>query len=208
MNDNKRKLIGTIIGVIFFIILIAGATFALLTYTADVNNGIYNIGTTHFLVDYIGASDITDLTIFDSSIMTDRYAGMNNLKRYVTASKVDIDGTLYIKLHVNDDNDSNLLVANAGTIRYAVYVSGDCNNLDILSDCASSYGLINSLDSNHDAIIFTGPLQSSPTNYTIILWLDNAMITNGLMGLNFTGYIYAFAIQSEVPVPSSSSDDR
>ena len=42
---DRKKLIGTIIGVIFFVALIAGATFAWLTFNANVTNGNYNVST-------------------------------------------------------------------------------------------------------------------------------------------------------------------
>lgn len=42
---DKKKLIGTIIGVTMFAALIAGATFAWLTFSATITNGSYNTGT-------------------------------------------------------------------------------------------------------------------------------------------------------------------
>ena len=42
---NQKKLIGTIIGVLFFAVLIAGATFAWFTFSVNVSNGNYNAAT-------------------------------------------------------------------------------------------------------------------------------------------------------------------
>ena len=58
---DKRKLIGTIIGVIMFALLIAGATYAFLTFTATVTDATYNGTTMHFLVDYTKGSKITTM---------------------------------------------------------------------------------------------------------------------------------------------------
>ena len=55
---NKQKLIGTIIGVIFFVALIAGATFAWLTFNATVTNGAYNGTTQNFVINYTKGKDI------------------------------------------------------------------------------------------------------------------------------------------------------
>ena len=49
-----KKLIGTIIGVILFVALIAGATFAWLTFgTTLVSTNVNSANTMNFLVDYI-----------------------------------------------------------------------------------------------------------------------------------------------------------
>ena len=45
---NKKKLYGTLIAVIFFAVIIIGATFAWLTYTFNATNGVYNTATVCF----------------------------------------------------------------------------------------------------------------------------------------------------------------
>lgn len=58
---DKKKLIGTIIGVAMFAALIAGATFAFLSFTASVTNSTYNGTSMNFLVDYTKGTAITGL---------------------------------------------------------------------------------------------------------------------------------------------------
>ena len=58
---DKKKLIGTIIGVAMFAALIAGATFAFLSFTATVTNSTYNGTSMNFLVDYTKGTAITGL---------------------------------------------------------------------------------------------------------------------------------------------------
>ena len=54
---DKKKLIGTIIGVTMFAALIAGATFAWLTFNATITEGTYNAASMNFLVDYTVETD-------------------------------------------------------------------------------------------------------------------------------------------------------
>lgn len=66
---NTKKLIGTILGVILFAALIAGATFAWLSGDVTVvNSQTLNTLVTNFVVDYTTGSTVTDLPIIDSTI--------------------------------------------------------------------------------------------------------------------------------------------
>ena len=60
---NQKKLIGTIIGVLLFAVLIAGATFAWFTFSVNVSNGNYNAATGKFSIDYVGGGEITSAPI-------------------------------------------------------------------------------------------------------------------------------------------------
>ena len=64
---NTKKLIGTILGVILFAALIAGATFAWLSGDITVNNTqTLNTQVTQFLIDYTTGSAVTNLPVIDS----------------------------------------------------------------------------------------------------------------------------------------------
>ena len=66
---NTKKLIGTILGVILFAALIAGATFAWLSGDVSVvNTNTLNTAITNFVVDYTTGSMVSDLPIVDSTI--------------------------------------------------------------------------------------------------------------------------------------------
>ena len=47
---ERKKLIGTIIGVTMFALLIVGATYAWLSATINVNNGTYQLSTRNFII--------------------------------------------------------------------------------------------------------------------------------------------------------------
>lgn len=65
---NTKKLIGTILGVILFAALIAGATFAWLSGDVTINNTqILDAQITNFVIDYKTGSHITKLPIVDST---------------------------------------------------------------------------------------------------------------------------------------------
>lgn len=64
---DKRKLIGTIIGVTMFAALIAGATFAFLSFTATVTDSTYNGTAMNFIVDYQEGTYIEDIPQLRSS---------------------------------------------------------------------------------------------------------------------------------------------
>lgn len=208
-NINNRKLIGTIIGVIFFVILIAGATFAWLTYTANVNNGVYNTTTMNFLVNYTGGTDISSLPMYSGDVSASTFSGSSISPMTVQASKQNLDGTLYLKIHTADDTGSNTL-ADAGCIKYAVCVGTACSSASTTAFSqisGVSTGILDSadFDTNRDIVIYTGPLTVSTTNYNIYLWIDNEIITNNEIGQTYSGYVHAFAVQSELGNNSASS---
>ena len=55
---EKKKLIGIIVGVIAFIALIGGATFAWFTYNITLNNAGYNFTSSNFSIVYDKGSNI------------------------------------------------------------------------------------------------------------------------------------------------------
>ncbi len=65
---DKKKLIGTIIGVAMFAALIAGATFAFLSFNATVTTATYNGKTMNFIVDYTKGTAITYIPQFDADL--------------------------------------------------------------------------------------------------------------------------------------------
>ena len=60
---DKKKLIGTIIGVVAFGALIAGATYAWLTYNATITNGNYLLSSMNFSVVYTKGTAVSAVPI-------------------------------------------------------------------------------------------------------------------------------------------------
>ena len=72
---NIKKLIGTIIGITLFIALIAGATFAWLTFgTTIVSTNVNSAKSMNFLVDYTKGTSIEEIPMVDSNLITPNQA--------------------------------------------------------------------------------------------------------------------------------------
>ncbi len=90
--DNK-KIIGAILGVVAFIALVAGATFAWLTATVTVNNGTYVGNIKNFVISYTGGSAVGDnLVIIDKAD-----AKAPKIKNGASAASVENDGWVQVK---------------------------------------------------------------------------------------------------------------
>ncbi len=213
-ESNNKKLIGTIIGVIFFVILIAGATFAWLTYTANVNNGVYNVGTTHFVVTYTGDDDVTDLPILSPDATFGDYPSSSIISGSAYKDSANVDGILTLKLHVEDTPDNAILLG-AECIRYLVMYENSTlldsynNSSMVLKSFDNNYsqkGILTAsdMDSNRDISLYSAVLKADLNSlalgrpiYRIYLWYDNELVTNEVDGKIFNGYIHASAIQSD-----------
>ena len=182
---DKKKLIGTIIGVIAFGALIAGATYAWLTYNATVTNGTYNLGSMNFSVAYTKGTDITSVPIVSTPTTT------NTRNLSVTASKASgsAPGDLTIYLTTNNTTSSALLESEA--LHYTVCV-GTCTNTSDLTQ-ESNTGTIST--ASKLAILEDTPLQTTATTYNIYFWLDNEAVDEDVVGTSYSGYISAEAEQ-------------
>ena len=125
---NFKKLIGTIIGVTLFAVLIAGATFAWLTFgTTIVSNNINAANTMNFLVDYTKGTAIDNIPMVDSTLVTpkDTASLVVVMKRHNNSP----DGHGYVSLNTvsgdNADASKNTLTTK-GIVRWAI-----CRDTDI-----------------------------------------------------------------------------
>ncbi len=213
--DNK-KLIGTIVGVIGFVALIAGATFAWLTTTVNVTNGTYNAKSKNFVITYAGANQISNpimlaqantlkanmTTATSATVSDDAWAA-------VTASKTENDAaasSFKIKLAISD----NTLTTNS--IVYAVCKS-DCPATALISaintsattptaTCGSGVAACGVIKGGsktevtlyNDTSTFNKETAANAT-YNIYVWYDGPTITDADVGKKFAGYIYAEASQ-------------
>lgn len=127
-----KKLIGTIIGVTLFAVLVAGATFAWLTFgTTIVSDNINAANTMNFLVDYTKGTAIDNIPMVDSTLVTpDQTASLVVVMKRNANSP---DGHGYVKLATEsgdlpigeDGKDPNTLTKN-GIVRWAI-----CRDTDI-----------------------------------------------------------------------------
>lgn len=179
---DKKKMIGTIIGVILFIALIAGATFALLTGVFTQANGNYNATSGNFIVTYQGGTEI------NNSNPPPQLASPTPATARVTVVKAqnagNVPGTLKIKLNTTAIG-ANL--ASTQTVNYAICAGAACTTLTNGSKTVTSTG---------DVELLSVAIPATQTSYYVYFWLNANTITNACMGEEYSGYIHATAEQN------------
>lgn len=215
--DNK-KIIGAILGVVAFIALVAGATFAWLTTTVNVTNGTYNGKTKNFVIAYAGSPLVSNPVMLaqadtlKSKITTQADAATEgDAWAAVTASKTTADAaasSFKITLNITDNT------INANAVVYAV-CKGACPSTALISaintsgtsptaTCATggtvvACGVVPKLSTSpivmyDDTTTFNTEAAASET-YNIYFWYDGPTITDANVGQIFAGYISASASQ-------------
>ena len=180
---DKKKLIGTIVGVIAFAALIAGATYAWLTNNLTVTNGVYNLKASNFVINYTNGTDITNVPILSSA--TASTAKSLNVKAGLATGSTP--GTLTIYLNTTSV-DTELL---NGPIKYS-WCKGTCGTNDFANHTQTLAA------SGQIAIITNEALTSTTQNtYNIYFWLDGAAVGDSQLGKSYSGYISASAQQTE-----------
>ena len=184
---EKKKLIGTIIGVIAFIALIAGATFAWFTYNITLNNAGYNFTSSNFSIVYDKGSNITGIKMLSaepSTITTGAENGEVTLSARTTGT---ITGTMTVYLNVT----TGLPIINKQALKSIMCVDS--------TDVTSSFTKGTVTVTNNVATLGTVPVNSTLKNIYVMLWLDATKVDETLDGTNgqFSGYISASATQTQ-----------
>lgn len=188
---KKKKIIGTVIGVIFFVALIAGATYAWLTFNINVTNGTYNGTTGNFLIDYVGGGEITSVPVVSSG--TPESSAVKEITAKLATNSVP--GKLTIKLTTN----STTLITTSGVINYAV-----CTSSTTTSSCTNNFNnavSTGTISASGEKVLYADTTDLTNTNkhYFVYFWIDGSQITNEMLadGQNsYSGYISASAEQS------------
>lgn len=171
---EKRKVYGTIIGVVAFILFIVGATYAWFTWTSGTT--VLSGTSGCFTIEYTNGTEITGAI----SPSTDYSGGKSttatmNIKSTCTTEG---DGTIYLTT-----NDTTTIDLSQGALKYAVY-----NGTTEVSS-----GTIN----GDTQALATVALSKTAMTYTVYVWLDGALTDNTYAGLAYSGYIHASAVQTE-----------
>lgn len=187
---DKKKLIGTIIGVAAFAALIAGATYAWLTNALTITNGNYSAGSMNFSVNYVKGTNVTKVPILNAPTASS-FTSSTGGSLSVTASKLagSVDGTLTIKLNTGSGTSAALL--SSGALNYAACI-GDCTKKLAEETYHGTVSATGEMD-----LIASTPLTASATVYNVYFWLDPAKVTDTVVGTTFSGYISASAIQTD-----------
>ena len=187
---NKKKLIGAIKGVVAFAALIAGATYAWLTFNATITNGTYNLGSMNFSVSYTKGTDVTAVPIVSTP------TAENTRSLNVKANKVSGSAPGTLTIYLNTDSSTTEALLTSGALHYAVCI-GDCTDSTNLSEAAnvSATGTVST--SGKLAMLSNTPLTASATTYNVYFWLDSSAVVDTVVGSSYTGFISAEAVQTD-----------
>ena len=207
---DKKQFIGTIVGVIFFVALIAGATFAWLTFNASVTNGNYAGSTLNFTYNYTTGTDVTKINTLTATPARNAitagtgYVALTASKPAGSAKASKFD--LILKKTTNEIGVSNV-------VKYAVCKSAtatDCNNsasTAIPSATNTTWVALGTISTGTtDQTLYSDTSSfaaegAATANYYVYFWVNSdAIITgnqNQVVGKSFAGYIYATSQQTD-----------
>lgn len=213
---NTKKLLGTVIGVSAFAALIAGATFAWLTFAANVTNGNYAGSTLGFNYTYDNGTTVSSIKMLNA---TPDKGNIPSGSGYVSISAEKPTGNakassfqLYLKSTANS-------ITATGVFKYAVCRTTSasdsaCNNSAgsnipaTVSDKWVAVGTISPSESGsatgkllyNDTASFN-TLDAVTEYYHVFFWINGDAITpdnqNSVVGKTFTGYVYANSTQTD-----------
>lgn len=207
-NTKNAKLIGTIIGILLFIILVVGFTYAWFTWRSS--NIIISGNTRCFTINYEKGQNVvgTNLKLFDETdIITDNNmtlkSGMalTNISAGIDVS-CNITGYININLTVNNIDSSYITGGDSvGALKYALleYSSETYPIIDIESLEDQSFNII-----KNDSITTTGevniydvqlPNDGTKIEYLIVFYVDGNIAMNDSQGANFSGSVKAVVNQ-------------
>lgn len=174
---NKSKIFGSIIGIILFIVLVAGFAYAWITWRGeDINTS----GTSKcFDILYTKGNDISG-TMYPAS---DYSKGLSSTVKVNIDSSCNIAASGKIILNTDNTTSSNLFTSRDGNypLHYQVLVNGTVNN--------SLSGIITSNDPveiNIGTLVSAG---SATTEYTVYVWASAEDLINSDIGSVYNGSI-------------------
>ncbi len=181
---KKIKLFGYIIGVILFIITIAGFTYAMYRYVlfADLNINATVKGLDKY-IEYTKGININGSTLNPGTSYTSGSAA--TVSFYKKNNTYDIYGHIYLDIvSINSD------LASSGALKYAVLDN---------NDTLVAEGSISNV-SNGDSVLAASniSLVTSPSSYTVYVWLDEELYDTSFSSSSFNINIRCYATMEEI----------
>ena len=229
-NKTINKSVLMAVFVILFGLSVAGGTYAYLTLSLNVVDGVYNVGSHCFLIDYgIDNGDGTqniEGTMFPSSGPAGGLDGKVSLK---ISDSCNLVGNGTVKLHINSETSNKFTTVgaahceNPNTLEtmHDYTTSGSCTSnsgswtststplkyavytTNDTTGTPIAKGYIVSGDIGNDKTILSNvDVNRALKEYYIYFWLDGYMTDNTYVELPFSGYISAEATQKEDVLPS------
>ena len=187
---DTKKTIGAVIGVIAFVALIVGATFAWFTASATVTNATYNGTACSYALTVTGGNINTSLPLASSTASSDYFYA----KTHATIGAQGVMSTVSAKLA----NACSTSSAGTATIRATISAGASANcplSYAVFSGSTTDYtgtplakGTITSTAAK--TLTTTSTLTTTDQTYKIWLYLDGDVITNSAcMNLAYKGNI-------------------
>ena len=176
---NKQKLIGLILGIVLFIVAIAGLTYAYVSWTSDNMNKV--VSSKCFNVLYDKGKDFTG----DIPPSVDYTGGISVSVKMNIDSSCDMNAKGKIYLNVDETTSENLF--KEGLLNYQVLINGGVTEY---KGSITNYG---------DIVIDVGFLNKSTvatTTYTVYVWINGDYVENKHARSSFHGSIRSEAVQS------------
>lgn len=172
---SKKKLYGTIVGVIAFIALVAGLTYAWFTWASG--NTTISGQSGCFTIEYTNGTAISG----NLTPSADYTGGKNTDATLNIASTCTTEGDATISLTTNASSTIDLT---ENAVKYAVYQG----TTEISSGVVTG---------GTQVIASNIQLTKTATTYTVYIWVDGEIADNDYVGTSYSGYISASAVQVE-----------
>lgn len=205
MEKNKKLIV---LGVLALILIISGITYAILTWTSS----RVNIGLTSncFTIDYTKGQDITNQSIKlinEKDLISD---GKFTIKDGIALtyanigikSTCTIEGYGILKLNVTSLSDAFTTGNSKGSLKYAVLKNtSTTSTITVASLLNQSFDLVarGSITKLGTIDILTEQLSNNEIyKYLIVVYIDNSLVGNDVIGSSFAGNISAEAYQGKL----------
>ncbi len=213
--NRKIKISGLIIGIILFIVLISGFSYAYYSSVATDTSSVKGTAGC-FVVDHVKGNDVTgNVILFDESkIITNNNITVKDGMQltYVTAginNACTIDGYITMKMNVKTLNSAFITGESKGAFKYAIakYSPTTYTSPSISTLKNKSFEIIKtaSITSTGEQTILTKQLpHSTKDGYLIIFYIDGDKAFNDAGNTSFSATITAEASQGNAPEKASA----
>ena len=205
MEKNKKLIV---LGVLALILIISGITYAILTWTSSK----INIGLTSncFTIDYTKGNDIANASIKalnESDLISDNKFTIKEGIALTYAnigikSTCTIEGYGILKLNVTSLSDAFTTGNSKGSLKYAVLKNTSTTSIiTVTSLLNQSFDLVarGSITKLGTIDILTEQLSNDEIyKYLIVVYIDNSLVGNDVIGSSFAGNISAEAYQGKL----------
>ena len=226
MNDNKRKKILLVVGIILACVLVVGGTYAYLTFSVSVTNGTISGNVECFQIDYSilnddDSSQITG-TLFPSAGPSGGLSGKVSIN--INAScNVTETGTLYLNVDsgtstalvqtVADHCEDKITLETLNDYTTSAECTADSSRMWVSTGTGLKYavyssvnatgtplnvGYITNSDIGGDIPIYSDfTVDKTASSYYIFIWMDGYITDSTYTELPFGGYIHASVLQNQ-----------